>query len=478
MADTLWSAHQAEAATSGSSTAPWLATGVSLDSRSLLRGDLFIAIKGPNHDGHAFLAAAFRNGAAAAMIDRPEAVPDRRAEWPVLRVKDTGTGLQALAAAARKRSHARVVAITGSVGKTSTKEALALALAAYGRASASVGNLNNAWGLPLSLARLPHDADYAVLEIGMNQPGEIAPLSRLARPHVALITSIGAAHLEAFDSITAIAEEKADICAGLTSGGIAILPRDSDQFSVLDARARAQGATVVSFGRHREADGRLLSWQAGDDGAELDALILDRDVKVSLPVTNDHWAANILAVMTAVTALGLDPAPAARALGGLRPLPGRGERFSAPVRGGAITIVDDAYNANPDSMRAALRAIGAMTPGGNGRRVAVLGDMLELGPTEASLHRALASDVTAAGVDLVFTIGPLAGVLYAALPKHLQALAVTSADALPKALDQLLQPGDIVLIKGSKASRASIVVDHFRRLAAGDKPRKGVANAV
>ncbi|MEQ8371246.1 MAG: UDP-N-acetylmuramoyl-tripeptide--D-alanyl-D-alanine ligase, partial [Alphaproteobacteria bacterium] len=471
-------AAEAEAATGGQSTAPWLATGVSLDSRSLAHGDLFVAIKGPNHDGHSFVAAAFRNGAAAAMVDRRGAVASHRAEWPLLRVDDTDAGLQALATAARQRSQARVIAVTGSVGKTSTKEALALALAAYGATSATTGNLNNAWGVPLSMARLPRHATYAVLEIGMNQPGEIAPLSRLARPHVAIITSIGAAHLEAFDSIAAIAAEKADICAGLVADGIAVLPRDSDQFAVLEARAKAQHARVLTFGRHSSADGCLVSWRKTAEGAVLEAMILGHRHTVTLPLTEEHWASNVLAVLTAVAALGLDPGPAATALGKLRSLPGRGERFTAAIRGGVLTVIDDAYNANPDSMRAALHSLGVMKPAASGRRIAVLGDMLELGDTAASLHKAMAADVTAAGVDLVFAIGPLAAVLFAALPEKNRALAVTSADALPEALDQLLRPDDIVLVKGSKASRASLVVDHFRHRATSRNTQEGVAHAV
>jgi UDP-N-acetylmuramoyl-tripeptide--D-alanyl-D-alanine ligase len=478
MTEPLWTNVEADTATNGHSTAAWAAGGVSLDSRTLSRGDLFVAIQGPNHDGHAFVPAALRNGAAVAMVRCDKAVASSDVHSPLLQVDDTDAGLRTLAKAARQRSNAQIVAITGSVGKTSTKEALAHALSASAPTHATVGNLNNAWGLPLSLARLPRDTAFAVFEIGMNQPGEIAPLSHLIRPHMAIITAIAAAHLESFTDLDGIAAEKANICAGLEPGGIVILPRDSAQFQTLRAKAKALDARILTFGRHDCADSRLLSWLATADGSVLEASILGQPLACQLAVGGEPWARNIVAVLTAVAALDLDLDRASKALSTLKPLPGRGETFSAPVRGGTVTFIDDAYNANPESVQAALQAIGATTPGASGRRIAVLGDMLELGETAVALHVALADTVATAGLDLIFTIGPLAAELYAVLPSEIQGLSVASADALPDALDQLLRPGDIVLVKGSKASKASHVVEHFRRRAARAAAKGGIAHAV
>ncbi|HEV2303521.1 MAG TPA: UDP-N-acetylmuramoyl-tripeptide--D-alanyl-D-alanine ligase, partial [Stellaceae bacterium] len=349
----LWDAAEAAAATGGRNTAPWTAGGVSIDSRSLAAGELFVALRGPNHDGHDFAAVAFARGAAAALVDRPVAGLPERA--PLLRVADTLAALARLGAAGRRRSAARVVAVTGSVGKTGTKEALRLALSAYGETSAAAGSLNNHWGVPLSLARLSKSARWAVFELGMNHPGEIRALTRLVRPHVALVTTIEPAHLGFFPSLEAIADAKGEIFEGLEPGGVAVLNRDNPYYERLAATARAAGAgEVIDFGADRRAAVRLLDCTSGPDGSTVAAALGSLTLSYRLPVPGRHWVMNSLAVLAALAALGLDPRPGAQALAALAALPGRGRRCRLPWRGGTLTLIDESYNASPAAVRAAL----------------------------------------------------------------------------------------------------------------------------
>ena len=467
----LWHGEEAASATGGrlsggKGTGGWAAGGVSIDTRSLAPGDLFVALT-DRRDGHDFVAEAFRRGAAAALVSRrPEGVPP---EAPLLIVPDTLEGLVALGRAGRARSRARIAAITGSVGKTSTKEMLRAALAGQGRVHAAEASFNNHWGVPLTLARLPRDADFAIVEIGMNAPGEIAPLSRLARPHVALITTIAPAHLAAFESLAAIAREKAEIFAGLAPGGHAILPADLPESPILAEAARAAGARIVRFGESEGADLRLLEIRPGPEGLVLRAA---RGAGAPLPIrlatAGRHFACNALGALAAAEALGADPALSMLGLGRWRPPAGRGRRERVvldPLEDHlALSLIDDAYNANPASLAAALEMLAAAEPGPGGRRIAILGDMLELGDEAAALHAALAAHPAMERVDRVHCAGPLMRALHGALPGHRRGQWQARAEDLAARAHGLVRAGDVILVKGSKGSRIALVVDAIRKL--------------
>ena len=457
----LWTARDAAAATGGLSTSPWAATGVSIDTRSLCAGDLFVALRGPNHDGHDFVAAALARGATAAVVDRD--ISDLPMAAPLLRVADTLAGLAALGAAARERSNARVIAVTGSVGKTGTKEALRLALAACGPTFASPGGLNNHWGAPLSLARMPPGAAYGIFELGMNHPGEITVIARLVRPHVAVITTVAAAHLGFFPSLEAIADAKAEIFLGLEPGGIAVLNRDNPHFDRLSTAAmRAGAADVMGFGTHPEATVRLLDCVLGQRSSTVEAALPGSVLRFALRLPGRHWAMNSLAVLAAAWAAGAEPGRAAEALAALEALPGRGRRAELSWRGGRLTLIDESYNASPAAVDAALAVLGATPPADGGRRVAVLGDMLEIGAASERLHRGLAAPLAAAKVDRVFLVGEAVAALYDALPKAKRGgLWPTAAAALPELLS-FLRAGDVVTVKGSRAVGLGRIVERLR----------------
>jgi UDP-N-acetylmuramoyl-tripeptide--D-alanyl-D-alanine ligase len=455
----LWTAGDAAVATGGLSASDWVATGVSIDTRSICAGDLFVALRGPNHDGHDFVAAALARGAAAAVVDRD--IPDLPMAASLLRVADTLAGLADLGAAARERTGARVIAVTGSVGKTGTKEALRLALAAWGPAFASAGGLNNHWGAPLSLARMPTAAAYGIFELGMNHAGEIAVLTKLVRPHVAIITTIEPAHLGFFSSLEAIADAKAEIF--LEPRGIAVLNRDNPHFDRLSAAAmRAGAAEVIGFGTHPEATVRLLDCVLGPGGSTIEAALPGAVLRFALPVPGRHWVMNSLAVLAAVAAAGADPRRAAEALVELEALPGRGRRSELSWRGGTLTLIDESYNASPAAVDAALAVLGATPPADGGRRVAVLGDMLELGAASERLHRELAEPLAAAKVDRVFLVGEAVGVLYDALPKAMRGGLWPTADAAMPGLLSLLRSGDVVTVKGSRGVGLGRIVERLR----------------
>ena len=456
----LWGAAEAVAATGGRCPAEWEASGVSIDTRTVAAGDLFVALRGPNHDGHAFVAEALARGAAAAMVDRE--ISGLPAAAPLLRVGDTLAGLAALGGFARARSRARILAVTGSVGKTGTKEALRLGLGACGSVSASAGSLNNHWGAPLSLARLPPDTDYGVFELGMNHPGEIAALSQLVRPHVAVITTIEPVHLGFFPSIEAIADAKAEIFEGLEPGGAAVLNRDNPQYGRLADAARRSGAAVIGFGAHPEARVRLSGCVTERCGSRVEAVVDDRPLSYRLPVPGRHWVINSLAVLAACLAAGADPARAAGALARLEALPGRGRQHRVAWRGGTLTLIDESYNASPAAMAAALAVLGATAPAPGGRRVAVLGDMLELGDAAAELHRELAPALAAAKVDRVFLVGAEMATLWAALPEARRGGLSGSAEEAIPALFAFLAAGDAVTVKGSYGMRLGRIVERLR----------------
>lgn len=436
--------------------------GISIDSRTSGKGDAFFAIKGENRDGHDFVDSALKGGAGLAVVARDQR--DRFAGAPLLVVPDVLEALRNLARAARARTEARVIAVTGSVGKTGTKEALRLALSTDGETHASVASYNNHWGVPLSLARCPASTKYAVLEIGMNHAGEITPLTKLARPHVAIITGIEPVHLEYFGSLEKIADAKAEIFAGVEPGAAAVLNRDNAQFSRLAAAAKAARIErVVSFGEHKDADALLLRLSLQADCSTVEARILGQTVTYKLGAPGRHLVLNSLAVLTAVSLVGADLALAALALNNLRPASGRGTRTVLTVPGGNALLIDESYNANPASMQAAIALLGQVPVGQRGRRIAVLGDMLELGPTAAELHRALAKAIEAANVDLVFCSGPLMRALWEALPSRARGGYSETAAGLEPMVVSAIRAGDAVMVKGSLGSKMGPIVRALER---------------
>ena len=447
----LWTSGEAAAATGGRATRDWVADGISIDTRTSRPGDLFVALKDAR-DGHDFVASALEKGAAAALVSRiPDGVPE---DAPLLIVADVVPALEAMGRAARARAQARVLAITGSVGKTSTKDMAAAALAGQGRVHAAEASLNNHWGVPLTLARMPADTDYAILELGMNHPGEIAPLARMAHPHVAMITTVAPAHLEAFGSLKGIAVEKASIFQGLEPAGHAVIPEDLDVTPILRDAADRAGAIVIGFGRDGMA--KPLSARAEDGATKLRARVLGETVDVTLASAGAHFVMNAVGVLAAVTALGADPKRAAEGLTDWRPYKGRG----GVERIGGITLIDDSYNANPTSLRAGLATLAGMP---EGRRVAILGDMLELGADEADQHRAIADYPELQAVALVHACGPRMRHLFDALPPDRRGVWAEDAAELCARAGELVAEGDVVFVKGSKGSRVASVVDAIRK---------------
>lgn len=452
----LWTAEELRAATGGALAWDGAVHGVSIDSRSVRLGDLFVALRDAR-DGHAFAVDAFDRGAACAMVDHDRAGVAPNA--PLLRVDDTLSGLTALGAAGRARCGARVVAVTGSVGKTGTKEMLRLLLTGLGETHAAVASYNNHWGVPLTLARCPPGASFAVIEIGMNNPGEIAPLSRLARPHVAVVTTVGAAHIGHLGGLDAIAVEKATIAEGLGPGGRLVLPADTPHLPVL--RRAAGAARILTFGEG--GDARLTAVSADAEGSTVSADVAGHAVEFRLGAPGAHLVRNALCALTAVAALGGDPAAVAPRLSDVRAMQGRGaqERVRTPD-GGAATVIDETFNGQPPSVRAAL-ALLRLVPAR--RRVAVLGQMGELGDFGADEHRALAGPVREAA-DLVFACGPLMRYLEDALPPGLVAARTETSDQLAPLVAASVRDGDAVLVKGSKAMLMGRVLSVLR----GDGP--------
>ncbi len=454
----LWTASEVQAATGGSVAVDWTASGVSIDSRTVGPGDIFVAIRGPRFDGHDFVAEALAKGAVAALV--ASAPENLGADPRLVIVPDTIEALTNLGGAARDRTDARVIAITGSVGKTGVKEALRMVLGRHSLTLASEGSLNNHLGVPLSLSRLPGDAGYGVFEMGMNHAGEIGPLSRLARPHVALITTVEAVHIEFFRSVDDIADAKAEVFEGLVPGGVAILNRDNRYFDHLSAAARRNGAgRVIGFGRAKEADLRILDERSEPDGSTVRAKVFDTDLTYRVEIPGQHWVTNSVAVLAATLAAGGDVSIAADALAQLEAPQGRGRRHSVRLRdGGSFELIDESYNASPVSMRAAIDLLKGRQPLPGGRRIAALGDMLELGDDAAARHAELSVPLEEAGIDLVFVAGPQMGHLWSALKKEMQGLHTETSAALAPRVVSEIRNGDVVMVKGSAGSRMREVV--------------------
>lgn len=468
---TLWTAEQAAAATGGRARGDWAATGVSIDTRTLRPGDLFVALKAAR-DGHDFVAQALEKGAAAALVSHvPEDVAD---DASLLIVKDVQRALEALGEAARASTRARVVAVTGSVGKTSTKEMLRTVLGAQGSVHAAEKSYNNHWGVPLTLARLPKDVDFAVIEIGMNNPGEIAPLARMARPHVAMVTIVAPAHLAAFESLDGIAEEKASIFKGLEPFGVAVYNGDLDVSHILRDRALAPTRRRISFGEQPGNHHRVLQVDVRDACTVVRGQAWRTPLLYKVMVPGRHFAINAMGVLAVIDALRLDRALAVTALGQWQAGAGRGARevivLDAVDTEKAVELIDDAYNSNPASLAAALEVLAAAEPQhdmgrvSRGRRIAYLGDMKELGRTEAARHAAIADLPAMRRIDRVHCVGPLMRNLWEALPDAKRGRWCETSAEMAERVTRDLDAGDVVLAKGSLSMGLARVVDAIRKM--------------
>lgn len=459
----LWTSADIVAATGGTASAPFVATGVTFDSREVTGGELFVALTGEATDGHRFVDQARSHGASAMLVSAA-------VDGPHVRVPDTMAALTALAAAARARTDAAIIGVTGSVGKTGTKEALRLALdrAAPGAVHASVKSYNNHTGVPLSLARMPAATRFGVFEMGMNHADELTALTALVRPHVAVVTWVASAHREFFASEEAIADAKGEIFAGLEPGGTAVIPFDSAHRDRLIAAARPHAARIVTFGLGNGANVRATDHVLHSDCTTATAQVGDKRLMFRIGTPGAHWLSNALAVLAAVDAVGGDLALAGLALAEMGGLPGRGESFTVPCGDGgdgAATVIDESYNANPASMAAALAVLGGMAA--TGRKRVILGEMKELGRESDAFHAALAPLIDAAGVGHAILVGPAMAALAAALPRHIPAVVVADAAAAFAALSGRsgLAAGDVLLIKGSNSVRLGDVVAGLRKAA-------------
>ncbi|HEV2562974.1 MAG TPA: UDP-N-acetylmuramoylalanyl-D-glutamyl-2,6-diaminopimelate--D-alanyl-D-alanine ligase [Rhizomicrobium sp.] len=454
----LWTSADAEAATLGRATRAFDVAGLSIDTRTLQPGDLYVALKGDTRDGHDFVKAAFAAKAAAALVSRK---PDGVAEEPLLMVANTLRGLEDMTRASRARSHAKIVAVTGSAGKTTTKEMLRLAFGALGQTHASAASYNNHWGVPLSIASMPRDAQFGIFEIGMNHFGEIRPLVGFARPHAALVTTIAPAHLEFFGTCEAIADAKSEIFEGIVPGGAALIPADSSYADRLKARAKQAGVSrILTFGEKTGSDARLIATSQIESGMKLDAQILGRPLSFRIGAPGAHIASNAMGALLAVAAVDGDLLNAAAALSSFSALKGRGARFRVSVGDGSAEVIDESYNANPASMAAALALLGSAQT--KGRRIAVLGDMLEMGPDGPTHHAALARDIEAARVDLVFANGAQMKSLWDVLPASRRGAYGEKSVDIASALMSALRAGDVVLVKGSLGSRMAVIIDALK----------------
>lgn len=460
--NTIWSAEEACAATGGETSGSWSASGVSIDSRSVRKGDLFIALVGENNDAHQFVGSAIENGAVAAVVSKKI---DGVSEDKLLIVDDTFKALEDLGCAARQRTSAKIIGITGSVGKTGTKELLAAAFGTSGQTHASVKSYNNMWGVPLSLANMHAGSDFGIFEMGMNHPNEITPLTKQVRPDIAIITTIAPVHIEHFENgMEGIADAKAEIFNGLVEGGIAILPRNNEWFEHLFEKATACGAKIYSFGEHEDADAKMISCLEAANGTRTKANILGEEIDFTLQIAGKHIATNALAVLLAVKLAGQDIKKAAKAMTQQMAVPGRGAReelnYGDPKN--PVTLIDESYNASPEAMRAAFRVLALIDPGRGGRRIAILGDMLELGKDSARLHADLALPLKTSNVDLVYTCGKAMKNLHDNLPANKRGAHKETSAELAQIVPDVLIPGDVVMVKGSLGSKMGTVVEALR----------------
>ncbi|MES2984073.1 MAG: UDP-N-acetylmuramoyl-tripeptide--D-alanyl-D-alanine ligase [Pseudomonadota bacterium] len=456
---TTWTTQEIIAATGGLSTGDWTATSVSIDSRTLAEGALFVALPGTRVDGHAHVAAALERGAVAALVSAPVAGVDSAR---LVVVKDVERALQQLGIAARARSKATFIGVTGSVGKTGAKEMLATAMGAVGSVYATKGNLNNHLGVPLNLANMPLDVQYAIMEMGMNHPGEIALLAGWVQPHVALITTVDAVHIEYFSSVEAIADEKAAVFDGMGRKGVAVLNADNPHFERLKKQAQAKGMDrILSFGTAKNALCRLVYYGIDDMHSAIEATIAGTALAYTIGTIGKHWALMSVAVLGIVDAVGGDLAKAAAALEHFKEPKGRGQITKLGLNGGHLRLVDDCYNASPISMKGAIEKIADMRDASKGavRTVVVLGDMLELGDHAEEMHVGLVPTLVNNQMDLVFAAGTFMEKLFHALPESMRGAYKASSRELAPMVIEALRPNDLVLVKGSRGSRMDVVVE-------------------
>jgi len=455
----LWTNVEAEKATGGKSTCKWKATGVSIDSRKIEPGDLFIAIPGEKFDGHDFVKEALKKGAAAAVVTHiPEGVSK---DAPLLVVSYIMTALQDLGKFSRNRMRGKIIGVTGSVGKTSTKEMLAIAFKGQGKVYFTEGNLNNHYGLPLSLARMHSKTDFGILEIGMNHAGEITPLSKIARPDVAIITTVEAAHLEFFKSVEDIACAKAEIFDGMGAKPTAVLNFDNPYYKLLKEKAKAAGLKkIISFGEKKGADFRMKDYEEKSVKARITLDADGKEIEYKLGMTGKHQALNSTGVLAVVDAAGGSIKKAAKNLAKFEAKSGRGKIYELDHQGKTITIIDDCYNASPASVSAALDKLGNMKT--KGRKIVVLGDMFELGNSAPELHKNLSKKILENHIHLLFTAGDLTLNLYNAIPENIRGGRTQTSDKLGVVLAKSLKTGDVVLVKGSRGMKMENVIQFLQ----------------
>ncbi|MPZ30979.1 MAG: UDP-N-acetylmuramoyl-tripeptide--D-alanyl-D-alanine ligase [Rhodospirillales bacterium] len=464
----LWTSDEVARALGTAIATPFEANGVTFDSRAVGKGDLFFALKGETTDGHGFVAEAMKRGAAAAVVSRDV----ENVGGTLIRVPDTMKALVDLGHAARRRSNARIASVTGSVGKTSTKDALRAMLSAQAPTSASAASFNNHVGVPISLARLPREARYGVFEIGMNHPGEIEPLARQVEAHVGVVTNVGPVHIGFMGSEEAIADEKACLFAGMAQGAVAVLNRDSRHYERLAGHARRFGVSrIVGFGRGETAGARLLSCGLQDSGSDVVALIHGRRIEYRLGAAGEHWVLNSIAALAVVEALGADVVQAAASLVGVSASPGRGARRVLKFGDGTVELLDESYNANPVSVRAMLAVLARTEPAKGGRRLLALGDMRELGEGVDAYHAGLADAVSASGATQVFLCGPHMEALWRKLEPARRGVHRPDSMALAGEVAAALQAGDVIAVKGSLGSKMKIVVDAILAASGGKAGR-------
>ena len=460
----LWTSEEIEKATDGKAAAKFEASGVSIDTRTLQRGDIYIALKGDSLDGHDYVEAAFKAGASAAIVKKGFV---SKSGMPLVHVDDTMAALEKLGMAARTRSKAKIIAVTGSAGKTGTKEMLAILFSALGKTHASKKSFNNHWGVPLTLASMPKDADYGIFELGMNHKGELTKLTAQVRPHIVIITTIEPVHIEYFKNAEEIADAKAEIFLGMDKNGIAVLNFDNPHFARLKSHAEKQGLKkIFSFGEDEQAQSRLVDCSLHADSTKITADILGERVKYKLNIPGKHIAINSLGALTVVKAAGGNLGKAVDALKNSEPVEGRGNRILVTIVEGKppLTIINESYNANPASMLAAFRVFELVEPPAGGRRIAVLGDMLELGKEGPNLHAGLANPLLKAKADLVFCCGPLMDAMYQLLPPGWRGAHANNSQELAALVTAAVKPGDVVLIKGSAGSKMSYIVQALQSL--------------
>lgn len=469
MTKTIWSASDVSKAVKGKKSGDWTANSISIDSRTVEKDGLFIAIKGDKSDGHDYAAEALKNGASAAIVSKiPEGCD---AKDNLILVQDTFQALQDLGSAARARTGATIIGVTGSVGKTGTKELLAAAFATQGQSYASEKSYNNHWGVPLSLAGMPAGTDYGIFEMGMNHAGEISPLSKQVKPDISIITTIAEVHIENFENgIEGIANAKAEIFDGMAQGGCAVLNADNAWFDYLKDKAKEKGLRIYGFGEAKDADARLLECLEAANGSRMKAEIMGEEITLQLRIPGRHIVMNTLSVLLAVKLAGGDLKKACEGLSKVDPMPGRGfcEYIDIGDSKNPVTLIDESYNASPEAMKAAFKVLALIDPGRGGRRIAILGDMYELGDKAAQMHKDLALPLQAANVQLVYTSGPLMKNLYDALPEDKKGVHEDDTKKLGQIVPDVLMPGDVVMVKGSRGGgekpRMQLVVEALRAI--------------